>query len=72
MKIRVLSIIVGCLVLFGCNASISEVEKGAQSAEHWLTIVDSEAFENKAKAVETVTVAMSDEGKWKITGYFIQ
>ena len=135
---RVLSIIIGCLLLFGCSASSSEAEKkGAQSAENWLTIVDSGAyeeswgesaalfqssitqaewvrilgkvrqplganldrslekteyastlpgtpdgeyvvttfsasFEKKTKATETVTVAMSDEGKWKVAGYFIK
>lgn len=43
---RVLSIFFGCLLLFGCNASSSEAEKiAAQSAEQWLTIVDSEAYE---------------------------
>ena len=135
---RVLSIFVGCLLLFSCSASNSEAEReGARSAEQWLTIVDSGAyaeswaesavlfqssiaqtdwvkilgkvrqpvganldrslekaeytstlpgtpdgeyvvatfsasFEKKAKAIETVTVAMSDEGKWEVVGYFIK
>ena len=138
MKMRIFSILVVCLLLFGCSASSSEAEKeGAQSAEHWLTIVDngaygeswvesavifqsnveqtewvkmlgkvrqplganldrslekseytsslpgapdgeyvvatfSASFEKKTKATETVTVAMSDEGKWKVAGYFIK
>ena len=138
MKVQFVSIITACLLLVGCSASISEVEKaGAQSAERWLTIVDRGAFkeswvesatllqskvpqsewvkmlgnarhpfganlsrtlekaeynstlsgapdgkyvvatfessfEQKANAVETVTVALSDEGKWKVAGYFIK
>jgi len=135
---RVLSIIVGCLLIISCSASNSEAEReGARSAEQWLTTVDSGAyaeswaesavlfqsgiaqtewvkilgkvrqplgasldrslekakyastlpgtpdgeyvvvtfsasFEKKAKAIETVTVAMSDEGKWRVVGYFIK
>ena len=138
MKIRIISIIVGCLILIGCNASNSEAEKaGAQAAEQWLSIVDSgeyaqswvesaaffqanvsqtewvkklenvrqsfgasldrsrakaeysstlpgapdaeyvvvkfeASFEQKAIAIETVTVVMSDEGRWKVIGYFIK
>lgn len=135
MKIRLISMIVGCLILIGCGASNSEAEKaGAKAAEQWLSIVDSGAyaqswaesavffqasisqnkwvktlenvrqslganldrslvkaeyattlpgapdaeyvvvvfkasFKHKASAIETVTVAKSDEGRWKVAGY---
>ena len=138
MRLRIISIIVGCLILIGCSASNSESEKaGAQAAQQWLSIVDSGAyaqswvesavffqanisqaewvrklenvrqsvgenlerslvkadytstlpgapdaeyvvavfkasFKHKVNAIETVTVAMSDEGRWKVAGYFIK
>ena len=138
MKMRVLSIIAGCLLLIGCNSSNSEVEQaGAQAAEQWLSVVDSgsyeeswietaplfqshvsktkwveiigntrqpfganlsrslvkaeysptlsgapdgeyvvskfdSSFEQKASAIETVTVGLSNDGKWKVMGYFIK
>ncbi len=30
------------------------------------------AFENKASAVETVTVALDTDGTWRVAGYFIK
>jgi hypothetical protein len=30
------------------------------------------AFENKASAIESVTVVMDSDGAWKVAGYFIK
>ena len=43
---------------------------GAPDGEYVVLIFDS-AFENKAKAVETVTV-MKDGDAWRVSGYFIR
>ncbi len=44
---------------------------GAPDGEYVVATFKS-SFEEKAKAVETVTVTKSDDGKWKVVGYFIK
>ena len=43
---------------------------GAPDGEYVVMTFDS-VFENKARAIETVTV-MKDDGAWRVSGYFIR
>lgn len=38
----------------------------------YVVIQYSASFENKKSAVETVTPMLNDDGKWKVTGYYIK
>jgi hypothetical protein len=63
---------------FGANlsrtlekAEYTSTLSGAPDGKYVVATFES-SFEQKANAVETVTVALSDEGKWKVAGYFIK
>lgn len=44
---------------------------GAPDGEYCVLFFDT-VFSNKAAAVETVTVAKDEEGRWRLVGYFIK
>lgn len=39
---------------------------------HYVVIQFQSSFENKKKAVETVTPMMQENGEWKVSGYYIK
>jgi hypothetical protein len=39
---------------------------------HYVVIQFKSSFENKKKAVETVTPMMQENGEWKVSGYYIK
>ncbi len=62
---RVILMIVGCVMLLGCGASYSEAEKaGAYSAEQWLVIVDSGAFEDSWVESSTFFQSKVPQSEW--------
>ena len=70
MKLRVILIIIGYLLLTGCNASNSTLS-GVPDGEYVVTTFEA-SFAQKKNAIETVTVVLSGSGKWKVVGYFIK
>jgi hypothetical protein len=44
---------------------------GAPDGEYVVLQYDT-AFENKAKAVETITPMLNKDGKWRVSGYYIK
>ena len=53
------------------SAEFTSTLPGAPDGEYVVATFRT-SFEQKARAIETVTVALSDEGKWKVVGYFIK
>ena len=44
---------------------------GAPDGKYFVIQFETE-FENKKSAVETVTPMMGDDGKWRVTGYYVR
>lgn len=53
------------------SATHSRALPGAPDGEYVVMQFDT-AFENKAEAVETVTLALDRDGAWRVAGYFIR
>lgn len=53
------------------SASYTDVLPGAPKGEYVVINFDT-VFEHRAAAVETVTPMLDADGKWRISGYFIQ
>jgi len=53
------------------SAKYSTTLPGAPDGE-WVVLKLNTTFENKAVAVETVTVMRDLDGKWRVAGYFIR
>ena len=53
------------------SATFTRSLPGAPDGQYVVIQYDT-AFENKAKAVETVTVVFDQDGTWRVAGYFIK
>ena len=53
------------------SAKYTKTVPGAPDGEYVILQFDT-SFENKKEAVETVTPMREKDGKWKVSGYFIQ
>ena len=62
----------GNLISRNINSSEFKSElPGAPDGNYYILTYNS-SFENKASAIETVTLTKSPDGKWKAVGYFIK
>ena len=75
-KLILISIIIPFLV-FGQEKNITKsIEnkteiKGGPDGDYYIIFYKSE-FENKKNAIETITIKKSDDGSWKVAGYYIR
>ncbi len=53
------------------NADYLTELPGAPDGQYIVIQYDS-SFENKRKAVETITPMLDEDGKWRVSGYYIQ
>tara|TARA_B100000614_G_C14208989_1_gene353093 strand:- start:101 stop:520 length:420 start_codon:yes stop_codon:yes gene_type:complete len=45
--------------------------QGAPDGDYYIIVYKSE-FENKKNAIETITIKKSEDGSWKVAGYYIK
>jgi hypothetical protein len=53
------------------SATYTNTLPGAPDGEYVVVQFDT-TFENKARAIETVTAALDRDGSWRVAGYFIK
>ena len=74
MNCKITWVVALVFVFVSITVTAQNVDKEIEAvtaAEDWLALVDT-SFQNKKSAVETITPMKENDGKWRVSGYYIK